>query len=99
LTAKKALTITILTTLTVLAYCGIMFWGLLCTGSPALAWMLGLVFAVAVILYCIVSMLLKTRASHRQVLERKKPTVNPLEACHHLALKEGQKENKRIKDE
>jgi len=61
LTVTKALTITILTTLTVLAYLGVMFWGLLATGSPALAWILGLVFAVAVILYCVVSMLLKTR--------------------------------------
>jgi len=26
----------------------------------------------------------------------KKPAVNPLEACHRLALKEGQKENKTL---
>jgi len=26
---------------------------------------------------------------------KKKPTVNPLEACHRLALIEGQKENKK----
>ena len=27
--------------------------------------------------------------------DKKKPTVNPLEACHRLALSEGQKENKK----
>jgi len=61
LTVKKTLAIIILTTLAVLAYLGVMFWGLLCTGSPALAWILGLVFAVAFILSCVVSILLKTR--------------------------------------
>ena len=61
LTVKKILAIKILTTLAVLAMCGIMFVGLLFTGSLWLGWIFGLAFAVAVILYCVVSMLLERR--------------------------------------
>jgi len=57
LTVKKALAIVVLTTLAVLGYGGIILFSLPFTGSIIVSWALGLTFALAVILYCTVSML------------------------------------------
>lgn len=58
MTVKKALAIVVLTTLAVLGYGGIILFSLPFTGSIIVSLSLGLAFALAVILYCTVSMLL-----------------------------------------
>lgn len=57
----KFLLIVIMTILAVLAWLGVMFWGLLSTGNLMYAWILGIVFVVAFILCGEVYTLLKRR--------------------------------------
>ena len=66
LTAKKIFTIIGLTAIATLTYCGIILFSLPFTGNVIISWILGLAFAVIVILYCIVSMLIERQKRRTQ---------------------------------
>lgn len=59
LTVKNVVTVVVLTAIALLTYCGIILFSLPFTGNVIISWILGLVFASAVILCCTVSMFLK----------------------------------------
>jgi hypothetical protein len=59
LTVKRLIAAVVLTILAVLGWLYVMFWGLILTGNLMTAWILGLAYAVAVILLCAASTLRK----------------------------------------